>query len=635
MTSGLHRSGRGNGLAAGPRASVRLPALGAADSVRLTLAADRGPLLVAATRGARTVRAVVGPQPVVLDVASELSVDAAGEIALMIEAAPLDAEYEIQAIVVRRHGPLVYLPALLPVAGALLVHVSLRRIGGSRTARWAVATFAVVTALAVLLDPLKSRGFSRASQERGLAAVVLALAVAAGGEPGVRRHWTAGARWTTTGGLTVPKVVLLVGAALDVGVVLHTRGLNGPRYWAWPWQDLEARLVFPAIALASAPFFVARALRARGYIGMTCALALVSTAMAVAATVALALQPGGLDRLHAAIESPGITAYYTDAESLAAPGWLSTLPERLWRLHVHSRTKPPGPLVFYAALIRVFGRGGIAATAGALLLLLAAGAAVPGVYVLARQLSATREAAFEAACLMAWSPSLLLFFPEMDQAFPVVTCAALVAWCRAVEGRWPWAAVFGLIAAGASFFSYSFLVLGVSGLLIARKAPLAAARSAAVAALVVVGVYLALYAGTGFDPVATFQAATANQARLAITWGRQYVPAVLHDPLDFAMGVGWITAALAVVALARAVRSREWRGAAVTSALQIGIVDLTGLLRVEAARVWLLLTPLTVVPAGTALAEWSDGERTACYVLLVVSVAVLAQNMAFIDLGPP
>ena len=430
-------------------------------------------------------------------------------------------------------------------------------------------------------------------------------------------------------------MTILGGLALVIAVVVHAPGLNGPRYWQWTWQGLDGRVMFPAILSSSLPFFWARALRREGRARTPFVLALIAAGVMATATIALTRQPHGLARLHAAIESSGVTAYYTDAEALARePGWLATHAERLWGLHVHSRTKPAGPIVLYVALIRLFGPGSVSAALGGLLLCAAAAAAVPAVYVLARQLDQSEEGAFEAACLMAWSPGLLLFFPENDQAFPFVTCLALVAWSRAVAGRLRWTIVFGLVAAGAAFFSYSFFVLGVAGLVLAARRPRGAAKAAVFAAAVVVGVYVALHIATGFDPIATFRAAIDNQARLSITWGRRYAPAVLHDPLDFALGVGWIASFLAVVALVRALRRREGRLVPGMAALQIGVVDLTGLLRVEAARVWLLLAPFVVIPAGSVLAGWTERERTAVYVVAVLLLAAVAQNMTFIDLGP-
>jgi len=346
------------------------------------------------------------------------------------------------------------------------------------------------------------------------------------------------------------------------------------------------------------------------------------------------VQPSGLDRMHAVIESPGITAYYTDAQALVnEPGWLASFPERLWGLHVHSRTKPPGPILFYMALIRLFGPGSASAIVGALLIALAAGAAVPAVYVLARELEQPPEAAFEAACATALGPSLILFFPELDQAFPLLTCLLLIAWSRAVNGSRAAMVAFGVGAFVALLFSYSFLVLGVAGLAIAGRQPRRAVRAALVGAAVLVAAHVLLYVFTGFDPIATFRAAVANQARLSVTWGRRYLPAVLHDPLDFALGAGWVAALLAVITVVRAWRSRERDAPATIGLLQVAIVDLTGLLRVEAARVWLLLTPFVAIPAGRELARWTEAERRAAYAAMVLLLAALAQNMTFIDLG--
>jgi len=635
LSSGLRRTPGGDALSAGPKATFRLPGLSRRDTVRLTVsaAAGAGVRRLAVTRGDRpAVRAHVSESESVVEIGpgpgSELTLSVDGD------ASPEGALYQIHEILVQRRGPLSRLTMIAPALLGLAIYLSLLRgenVG--RSILWAGVTMAATAALLVSLDPLLTARVTRSGLDRGWAVVAAGALLAALGESGVRRRLASARERITTGGRVGPGLVVALGLVLALALVAHVPGLNGPSYWQWSWRSLEAGSVFPAVGLASLPFFVARDLRRRALVGNALALALVSAGVALTATAALAVQPYGLDRVHAIVESPGITAYYTDAETLAdTPHWLGTLPDRMWRLHVHSRTKPPGPLLFYVALLRWLGPG-VGAAAGALLLLAAAAAAVPAVYLLARELGGSPDAAFEAACLTAWSPSLLLFFPEMDQAFPLVTCAALLAWHRALRGRLIWAVVFGLVATAASLFSYSFLVLGVAGLLLAAREPHRSARAAAVATAVIVGAYAVLHAATGFDPLATFRTALANQARLSITWGRRYAPAVLHDPLDFAMGAGWVSAALAAGAVVQSVRARAWRSLPLLSAAQVAIVDLTGLLRVEAARVWLLLLPFVTLPAGAVLVGWTEGERNTAYAVMVLLLAALAQNMTFIDLG--
>ena len=286
-------------------------------------------------------------------------------------------------------------------------------------------------------------------------------------------------------------------------------------------------------------------------------------------------------------------------------------------------------LEIFVGLLQAFSPGP-AAIWGCLLISLGAGIAVPATYAVARELGEAPETAFASACVMALSPSLILFFPEFDQVFPLVTCALLALWHRSLNGRLGPAIALGVVASAACFFSYSFLTLGLAGLSIAwgktRSATVAALR----AGVVMIAVYLALNALTGFDPIATFRAAYANQARLSIGLGRPYLPALLHDPLDFAMGAGWIASLLALGSLGREVRPTRWDLLQRAAFVQIVGVALSGLLRVEAARVWLFLVPLIAILAGRELARLASRERTAIYVMAALLCAALAQNMVFL-----
>ena len=632
ISEGLRRAGRDDVLSVGPDARLRLDGLRPSHVVRLKLAsrADEPPRDVRVSCGSIGTDARLA--------ASMASVELRDcrieEIRLQADLQSPARPYHLHEVVVARPG--IRLLAFFPAAMGLAVFAWRRRQGSSRALLWSLAAATAALPLAFALDPLARLQLSRASQDRVFWTLGLLTAVAAWAEPRWRATLPSAVRWLREGGLTGPKVILACGLALGVATVLHAAGLNGPRYWRWTWRELDPRVVFPLVIAAAAPFFAARALFRRQAAPVAACLALMAAGVVAVSAAALSVQPSGLARFHAVIESPGVTGYFTDAEALVAtPGWLATYPARLWRLHTHSRTKPPGPVVFHAVLIRLLGTGSVTAAVGGLLILLAAAAAVPAVYALAREWGSPPDAAFEAAGLMAWSPGLLLFLPEFDQTFPLVTCAVLIAWSRAVRtGRLAPALAFGALAAGVFFFSYSFLVLGLAGLVIARSNPRSAARAAAVAVVVVLALYALLFLATGFDPIATFRTALDAQRRLSVTWGRRYWPAILYDPVDFALGAGWIAALLALVAAVRAVRTRERDGLLTLGAIQIAGVDLSGVLRVEAARVWLLLTPFVMVPAGRELARWSQAERTAGYVLMAVLLAAITGNMTFIDLGP-
>jgi hypothetical protein len=62
----------------------------------------------------------------------------------------------------------------------------------------------------------------------------------------------------------------------------------------------------------------------------------------------------------------------------------------------------------------------------------------------------------------------------------------------------------------------------------------------------------------------------------------------------------------------------------------LAIVDLSGLLRAETARVWLFLQPLAVIPAGAELSRWSPGWRAALIGALFFALAAVRARLIFI-----
>ena len=49
--------------------------------------------------------------------------------------------------------------------------------------------------------------------------------------------------------------VIVLAAAMSAVTIAHVHGVNGPWYWRWAWRRLEWLRLYPAMALAAAPFF--------------------------------------------------------------------------------------------------------------------------------------------------------------------------------------------------------------------------------------------------------------------------------------------------------------------------------------------------------------------------------------------
>jgi hypothetical protein len=108
---------------------------------------------------------------------------------------------------------------------------------------------------------------------------------------------------------------------------------------------------------------------------------------------------------------------------------------------------------------------------------------------------------------------------------------------------------------------------------------------------------------------------------------------VFFDFYDFLLAGGMIT--LPLVALKLADRTGECeqrkheRILTMVGLVSILVIDFTGLIRCESARVWLFLQPLIVVPAGLQLARFGPRVRVLVLALEALIVLALKSKMDF------
>lgn len=446
---------------------------------------------------------------------------------------------------------------------------------------------------------------------------------------------------------TQTRVVLFVGAAFVIGFLAELPYLNGPWYWRWPWRDLSLLGVVVMLLIPAAPyaFVLYRSNRPSASISRREAASLV----AILVTCNLLFQLGGmlsepqpLERLRAIVESPWTTSYYTDALAIQdVRGWLARFHDA--DLHLHSSTHPPGPILYYRLWIWLFGPDG-GAYVGAALIGLWGSLGVPVLYRFSSLWTQDRASRLVVCALYVILPGLVLFFPEFDQGYPVLSMAMILFWAKALAGKATYAVYLGGVLFVATFFAYNLLAVGAPMALwavvcLAQKdwarpwavrTALAAGLALGVAALVHMLVALA----TGYQPVASFGHAFGTQSRLAAELSRPYWPGVFFDLYDFVLGGGIMTFPLAALFLRHALRDPERRSSAAAwtavGLLSILIVDASGLLRTETSRVWLFLQPLIVVPAGLELARIPFRERASILAMLWITVCVLKSKLAFI-----
>jgi len=241
---------------------------------------------------------------------------------------------------------------------------------------------------------------------------------------------------------------------------------------------------------------------------------------------------------------------------------------------------------------------------------------------------------------MAWTPlpAVVIMLGSFDAVYPVFTLGLIVLWARAVwEEDLLAAAGFGVLLAAALFFTHSFLVLGALFVLmgLGSRKWAAFARASGVALGVLLGLFLLAKLAVGYDHLAALETSIRIQEGLAGAWNRPWRLTVIWDVYDFFLASGWATAGAFALLLVRwgkgglseAERVRWFALAAVGT---LAIVDVSGLLRAETARVWLFLQPLALLLVGAELGRWSPGWRAALVGVLFFALAAIRARLIFI-----
>jgi len=444
----------------------------------------------------------------------------------------------------------------------------------------------------------------------------------------------------------------MLGAAvlLALGFALEADPLNGPSYWKWPWRSLPLIRVLMALApgliLQAWGWFRASGRAAQGLSRQHLAscLALLTAAHLTLLWGAIVADPRSFGLLREIVYSAVATSYFTDAESIVDVGeWLRRFPDQ--PLHLHASTHPPGPILLYWGLIRLFGREP-AAFVGAALIGAASSAGVPLAYRFSRLWARDRRSRLFAAAFYSTIPGLLLFFPEFDQVYPLATMTALLWWAKALKGKAGYGVGVGLALFLATFFAYNLLVLGlplaVYGVLQVLRAPFKkeALVRGALQALRAVGTWIAAYMALAsfldYPPLASFARALSTQSGLSVDLARPYGSCIVFDLVDFLIiGAGFASLPLLAMHVKRGLSPTDsvldgdrWPRLSLAIILAI---DLTGLLRCETARVWLFLQPLVSASLGLTIARASPVDARCVWVAQAIGLVVLKWKLALIE----
>jgi hypothetical protein len=438
--------------------------------------------------------------------------------------------------------------------------------------------------------------------------------------------------------------IAAIGAAFCLGAIAQWDLINeawANTGWYWVWRDLgvakTAALLLPALLLI---MWAARTAdrqtdAGRAWVWVTL-LALANYLLQVGAMLC---NPQGFEWLRAIVYSPMATSYFADARAIRQPiGWLSHFHQI--GLGVHSSTHPPGPILFYYAFINIFGVARGALLGGCAVGLLGS-AGVFVMYLFSGLWTADVRRRIACCSLYALIPALIVFFPEFDQVYPILSMLLILFSVRALrDNRLRDAVYAGAVLFAALFFAYNLLMAGVFVLYFAgycvwtRRPVLSVARTGAIIAGVYIAAATALWGATGYNPIAAFRTALRKQGLLAAYTHRSYSAFVMMDPYDFLLGAGIIALPLLVFYLRRMWRKRvEQRDEFVLTVIGIATiltVDISGLLRAESARVWLFLQPLLIVPAGLELAGVDWRHRRWILGIQWLIVVCLQAKMSFV-----
>jgi hypothetical protein len=465
---------------------------------------------------------------------------------------------------------------------------------------------------------------------------------------------------------------LIIQAAVVAGFAIALRsgamplGVRGE----WEWLRVPASPGTADLVLAGAAVIVYAVLTALGMKVIQKKETVPREAVALlgllgASIVVQVVLPGGapvgygLTRWAVVLHSPGSSGYYTVARRQAGDPWrfLADYPE--WIRHqdaLHVGTHPPGLFVVEHVLLRsmearpglvrlvldhlpepvaqgfrVIGpvppadRAAIALTAA--LTWIACGATVVPLYFLARAHLAA-PAAWVSAALWPLVPSTILFQPDADTAFPLLSTTALALAVHAgqTEARRGvlLAALSGMVLGFGMMFTLAFLPVGLAVAMVlacateatvSRRIVLIASTGAAFLALT-----FAFWAITRADPFVIWWWNQKNHARFFVEFPRSYRAWVIANLIELAVALGLPATLWAIVGFLSIRQAPRVAGAALVVLI---LLNLSGRNLSEVARLWLPLMPPLLTASGLGLIRLGGGPIALATTLLLVGAETL------------
>jgi hypothetical protein len=414
--------------------------------------------------------------------------------------------------------------------------------------------------------------------------------------------------------------------------------------WTYPFVQAAGPSVFRLAALVSAVACVMVFWRSRGN-----AVAPEWIQVGAWVLVAMALQvilrtttPFSLERIFL---SEGANSFYTVTQQYGAGTVLSQFAELRggWPLHAHSNM--PGKLMLLYGL-EVFTND---PTALAWLMIAISNLAGVLLYLFVRDLFADRRVALYTLILYLFVPAKLYFFPLMNTVTPAVVFACLLCFQRWLQrGSAGYAAAAALSLYVLILFEPVPLVIGaLIALLVIRARRLGTVTwtellrtHARIFMAVFLGSMLLFVVLFGFNLVDGLQRVAADAAAFNASENRPYGLWAWRNLVEFCFGAGICQAVLFVVATVEGLRDRARPLidrpivlVCISLAVMLLALDLAGVNRGEAIRLWIFLACLFQIPAAWVCARLDS--RLALATVLTLTVFQCALGTATVGFVVP
>jgi hypothetical protein len=312
------------------------------------------------------------------------------------------------------------------------------------------------------------------------------------------------------------------------------------------------------------------------------------------------------------------------------------------KLAVHSKSHPPGPVLFHWLVGRIFGYGWWTA---ALATIVVGGLTVPLLYALGRDVYGD---AIARRGLLIWlvTPNvMLLTVTGMDgvfAAFGTLSLWLFARWRR--SGSLVAALALGISLGAGTFMTYSmvFLPVGMTiiTLLDAPRDWRRRAHTAGAAAAGFVSFHLVLVVGLGHQALASLRTSMSHAAALMGT-GREtlgrYLELSTAQVMVFLIGLGVAVSVVWLRGIADAVRESRGRrpidAFALGTALTLALMAFSSLYSMEVERVWLFMVPPVALVGARHLWTLEErwGTRAALWATIAASAAQLLAAEVVLD----